>query len=206
MKPKAPILRAAEQVADILKQQQVEAVVIGAVALAAHNYVRHTRDIDLGVSTDPATLRRVLNALREAGFTAELHEPDGADPLGGVIDISGNFGLLQIVNFGGRFPVVIEDALRSATMVVRPGSSLKLVPLPQLVALKLYAGGVKSKADILELLRRNPDADLDIIRATCKRYRLKGLDETLADLTRLLQNPPKRRPSGLHTGGFCRNF
>jgi len=23
---------------------------------------------------------------------------------------------------------------------------------------------------------------------------------------RLLQNPPKRRPSGLHTGGFCRNF
>jgi len=25
-------------------------------------------------------------------------------------------------------------------------------------------------------------------------------------LWRLLQNPPKRRPSGLHTGGFCRNF
>ncbi|MGI6495395.1 MAG: hypothetical protein ACOX5G_04790 [Kiritimatiellia bacterium] len=71
----------------------------------------------------------------------------------------------------------------SATMVVRPGSSLKLVPLPQLVALKLYAGGVKSKADILELLGRNPDADIDDIRATCKRYRLKGLDEILAELT-----------------------
>jgi len=26
------------------------------------------------------------------------------------------------------------------------------------------------------------------------------------DISRLLQNPPKRRPSGLHTGGFCRNF
>ena len=183
MKATTPILRAAEQVADILKQHQVDAVVIGAVALAAHNYVRHTRDIDLGVNADLTTLRRVLTSLREAGLTAELHEPDGADPLGGVIDISGSFGMLQIVGFGGRFPAVIEDAVRSATMVVRPGSSLKLVPLPQLVALKLYAGGLKSKADILEVLRRNPDADLDSIRAACKRYRLQGLDEILTELT-----------------------
>jgi hypothetical protein len=182
MKEAAPILRAAEQVADILKQHRIDAVVIGAVALAAHHYVRHTRDIDLGVNADLSTLRSVLISLREGGFTAELHEPGGDDPLGGVIDISGSFGMLQIVSFGGRFPAVIEDAVRSATMVVRPGSSLKLVPLPQLVALKLYAGGLKSKADILELLRRNPDADIDSIRAACKRYRLRGLEEVLAEL------------------------
>jgi hypothetical protein len=59
---------------------------------------------------------------------------------------------------------------------------LKLVPLPQLVALKLYAGGLKSKADILELLRRNPDANLDDIRAVCKRYRLHGLKDVLAEI------------------------
>lgn len=182
MKETVPILRAAEQVADILKQHRVDAVVIGAVALAAHHYVRHTRDIDLGVNADLSTLRSVLISLREGGFTAELHEPGGDGPPGGVIDICGSFGMLQIVSFGGRFPAVIEDAVRSATMVVRPGSSLKLVPLPQLVALKLYAGGLKSKADILELLRRNPDADLDNIRAACKRYRLQGLDGILAEL------------------------
>jgi hypothetical protein len=63
---------------------------------------------------------------------------------------------------------------------VRPGSSMKVVPLPQLVALKLYAGGYKSKADIVELLTRNPEADADEIRAVCSRYRLHGLEELLA--------------------------
>ena len=182
MGERIPILCAAEQVVEILKQHRIDAVVIGAVALAAYHYVRQTRDIDLGVNADLVTLRNVVASLREGGFTAELHEPDGADPLGGVIDITGGFGMLQIVSFGGRFPAVIEDAVRSATMVVRPGSSLKLVPLTQLVALKLYAGGLKSKADILELLRRNPDADIDSIRAACKRYRLRGLEEGLAEL------------------------
>lgn len=177
-----PILHAAEQVVEILAQHRVDAVVIGAVALAAHHYVRHTRDIDLGVNADLSVLHDVLSTLQENGFTAELHEPDGADPLGGVIDVTGQFGLIQIVSFGGRFPAVIEDAIRDATMVIRPGSALKLVPLPQLVALKLYAGGFKSKSDIAELLRRNPDADIDGIRALCKRYRLSGLESILSEL------------------------
>jgi len=179
---RASILTAAEQVVEILKRHKVEAVLIGGAALAAYHYVRHTRDLDLGVNADLRTLRDVVTALRQAGFTAELREPDDADPLGGVIDVSGGFGLLQIISFAGRFPAVIEDAVRTATVVVRPGSPLKVVPLPQLVALKLYAGGLQSKADILELLRRNPDADRDEICAVCRRYRLQGLDDVLAEL------------------------
>ncbi|NLF22872.1 MAG: hypothetical protein GX590_06880 [Lentisphaerae bacterium] len=90
MKETAPILRAAEQVTDILRHHRIDAVVIGAVALAAYHYVRQTRDIDLGVNADLDTLRHVVDSLREVGLTAELHEPDGADPLGGVIDVSGS--------------------------------------------------------------------------------------------------------------------
>ncbi|OGV68172.1 MAG: hypothetical protein A2498_14965 [Lentisphaerae bacterium RIFOXYC12_FULL_60_16] len=182
MESPLPILSAAEQVAAILERHRVDAVVIGAVALAAYHYVRQTHDVDLGVNADVSTLRDILTSLRQAGFTAELREPDGADPLGGVIDVTGAFGLLQIISFAGRFPAAIEDAIRAATLVVRPGSPLKLVPLPQLVALKLYAGGLRSKADILELLRRNPDANLDEIRAVCTRYRLQGLENVLAEL------------------------
>ncbi len=59
---------------------------------------------------------------------------------------------------------------------------LRLVPLPQLVALKLYAGGSKSRADIVELLRRNPEADLSPIRTACRRYRLRGLEAILREL------------------------
>jgi hypothetical protein len=179
------LLLTAEAILAILVRHHVDAVVIGAVALAAHHYVRQTDDLDLGVSADLPTLRAVLDSLREAGLGAELREPDGDDPLGGVIDVSGRFGLVQIISYAGRFPAVIEDAVRRSTMVVREGSQLKIVPIPHLIALKLYAGGHKSKADIIELLVRNPELDLDEVRTVCAQYRLEGVDELIAESRRV---------------------
>lgn len=181
------LLQAAEQVVRILEKLQVDAVIIGAVAMAAHHYVRLTHDIDLAVNADIQQLRDIAAALHAAGYKADLREPDDSDPLGGVIDVTGSFGMLQIISFADRFPAVIEDALRTTTMRLRAGSSLKFVPLAQLVALKLYAGGLKSKADIFELLTRNPDADLDEIRDACECYHLDGLDEVLREI-----HPPRR--------------
>jgi len=77
----------------------IEAIVIGTAAMATHHYVRHTEDIDLGVNVAVCDLPKVSNNLRLAGFEVAYPEPDGQDPLGGVIDISGAFGLVQIVNF-----------------------------------------------------------------------------------------------------------
>lgn len=175
------LLQTAEAILAILARHHVDAVVIGAVALAAHHYVRQTDDLDLGVTADLPTLRAVVASLREAGLEPELREPDGADPLGGVIDVSGPFGLVQIISYAGRFPAVIEDAVRLSTLVVRDGSPLKIVPIPHLIALKLYAGGHKSKADIVELLVRNPGLDLDDVRAVCAQYRLDGIEELIAE-------------------------
>lgn len=175
------VIRAAEDVAGVLESRGVGAVVIGAVALAAHGYVRFTEDLDLGVNTDLATLGEVAEALRAAGFDVELREPDGEDPLGGVVDVRGPFGLVQIVNYGGRFPAVIDGGLAAADTVIRPGSRLRIVPLPHLVALKLYAGGAKSRADIVELLSRNPEADTAAIRDLCRGWRLRGLDPLIEE-------------------------
>jgi hypothetical protein len=85
------------------------------------------------------------------------------------------------VNYGGRFPAAIEDGLAAADTVIRPESRLRIVPLPHLVALKLYAGGTKSRADIVELLSRNPDADMDAIRDLCQKWRLPGLEPLIAE-------------------------
>lgn len=174
-------LEAAEKVAELLSRHKVDAVVIGAVALAAYRYIRQTDDIDLGVNADVPTLRQIVIALREAGFAAVLREPDGDDPLGGVIDVTGPFGLVQIVSYAGRFPIVIEDAVRGASLVVREGSPLRIVPLPQLIALKLYAGGLKSKSDIVEVLARNPECDVAEVERVCDSYRLRGLKNVLQD-------------------------
>lgn len=88
------MLQAAEDVTRILHSRDIPTVVIGATALAAYHYVRQTADIDLGVNADLPAMRALIQSLREAGFQAELREPDDDDPLGGVIDVTGDFGLL----------------------------------------------------------------------------------------------------------------
>jgi hypothetical protein len=113
-----------------------------------------------------------------------LRLPDTQDPLGGVIDIETPRGFLQIISFADRFPAVIEDAIDSARTTLRPGSRLKLVPLPHLIALKLYAGGHKSKTDIVELLQRNPSLDLEESRQLCRKYHLEGLEEMIEEAGR----------------------
>ncbi len=107
----------------------------------------------------------------------------GAMVIGGVVDVRGSFGVVQIVNYGGRFPAVIDGGLAAADTVIRPGSHLRIVPLPHLIALKLYAGGTKSRADIVELLSRNPDADVAAIRDLCRSWRLRGLDPLIEEAT-----------------------
>jgi hypothetical protein len=75
---------------------------------------------------------------------------------------------------------VIHAAEEVATILEACGVGA-VVPLPHLVALKLYAGGMKSRADIVELLSRNPDGDMAEIRELCDRWRLRGLDGLIAE-------------------------
>lgn len=175
-------LTVAERIAGLLADLNVPVVVIGAIALAAHRYVRFTEDIDLGVNADLKQMRALVEALRSEGYDTEFNEPDGDDPLAGVINISGNFGLVQVISFEDRFPAVIRDALQGEEIVMSPGSKLRIVPIPQLVALKLYAGGYASRADIIELLRRNPQADFEEIHRICRDYRLRGFGQILEEL------------------------
>ena len=135
-----------------------------------------------GVNVAVARMKAVEERLRTKGYMTVFHEPDGDDPLGGVIDRSGPHGLIQVVNFGDRFPAVIQDALEGEAIQARPDLSLRVIPLPQLVILKLDAGGVKSLADCVELLRRNPEADLQEIGKLCRKYRLRGWNRVLAEL------------------------
>ena len=76
---------------------------------------------------------------------------------------------------GGRFELVKINTDDNQRLAMQHG--IQGIP-----AVKLYAGGTRSHADIVELLRRNPDADLEQIRETCRRYRLKGLDRLLDEL------------------------
>lgn len=177
-------IKVAERLQALLDTAGARSAVIGAMACAAWNYPRHTRDFDLGCATDPFTvLEKVARTLREAGLAAECRLPDREDPLGGMLVVEGpGFRRVEVVNFYNplhprRNPgaQAIEGALEGR---LAP-SKLRLVKLTDLIALKLYAGGPKSRLDVLELLARNPDLDLNELQRACK---VAGLEQELERL------------------------
>lgn len=72
-------------------------------------------------------------------------------------------------------------ALAIARAQAFPGSSLRCVTIEDLVALKLYAGGLGDHADVVELLARNPDVDLDAVRATASPFDRQAQLESLIE-------------------------
>lgn len=184
----------AERVAAAAAQRSIPTAVIGAGALALHRLVRATQDVDLASFVDPGAKLRPLEAdLRAQGLHTELRMPDGDDPLGGVLrvwsavdDEDVPVDLVEVVNFDNphrprRTPAAraIRDALS-----LMPGSALRYVQLADLVALKLDAGGRTDLADIVEVLARNPDADLAEIRARAAPFDHGGeLEVLLAEAT-----------------------
>lgn len=175
MSPEPDLLDEAEAVARVLAAEGTPVLLIGAGAMAAHNYVRFTRDLDLAVAISTSALENVTQRLKSYDWKVECCLPGINDPLDGVVDIVTPHGLVQLVNFGGTFPAVIADALDANPQPVRPASPLLITPLPHLIALKLYAGGSKSRLDIIELLRQNPSLERNALEALCRRYRLRGL-------------------------------
>ena len=180
-------LAIAAEVSAILESLGIPSALIGAAALAVHGYPRATMDLNLAVSTDPFTsLREAATRIeRQLGLPVAQTTPDAEDPLGGVLSVAGpEFELVQVVNFlnplsGARNPGA--EAVATAEERDLGGCRLRVVDLPHLVALKLYAGGRKSQLDVLELLERNASADREAIGRVCARFELDEEWRALCD-------------------------
>lgn len=192
--PAPAAFQLADRVAAVAQDLGIESAVIGAVAMAAHNYVRATMDIDLATAVNVyPDLQRLADRLRETGLSVDLRVPDEDDPLGGALrvwesedDHGEPLDPVEVVNFRNPFKPRVTPAPAAITgaVPVAPGASLRYVQLPDLIALKLYAGGLRDHADIVDLLVRNPDADLDEIRARAGHFGERGKLEELIELAR----------------------
>ncbi len=179
----------AERVAALAAGLGINTAVIGAYALAAHKFVRATKDIDLATAVSLGELRRLEAATRDAGLFATLRTPDAEDPLGGVlvvwqrVDDEGDpVEPVEVVNFTNpyvprRTPAIA--AIRDAVPV--EGSTLRYPRLRDLIALKLDTGARRDQADVVDVLAHNPDADLDEIRATCSTYGFDIIEQLIAE-------------------------
>lgn len=173
-------LEVVRRVVEALQTRGIESALIGAAAMAFHNYARATEDIDLATRVDPfGALREVEKDLRGAGLDAVLNLPDSDDPLGGVLRIAGDdFDTVDVVNYLNPFrrgaDALAAEAIASAVTADSFPFELRVVDVAYLAALKLYAGGMKSAADVVELLNRNADrVSFEDVRTVCARFGLE---------------------------------
>lgn len=195
-------LALAEQIAATARQLHFETALIGAAALAVHGYTRGTEDIDLASAIDPRTeLGALEQALVSAGLHTCLRHPDDDDPLGGVLIVWATededgvpVEVVEVVNFNnpGR-PVHTPAAAAIARAQPLPDSALRCVRIEDLVALKLYAGGLADHADIVQLLAHNPDADLAAVRTAAAPFDLGRTLEALIEQASLSRGARRGR-------------
>jgi hypothetical protein len=171
-------LELAEEVAGLVRARGQPVAVIGAIAAAVHGYARATADVDLATDFDPFDmLEQMASELRGKGYDVRVVQPDADDPLGGVMTVrAADCDPVQIVNYynplRSRNPMLAREALENATP--NQLGTLAVVQLPHLIALKLYASGAKSRLDVVELLARHPELDLDALRSLCRRHHLEA--------------------------------
>jgi hypothetical protein len=164
----------------------------GALAVAAHGFVRATRDVDL-VARPP--LPEVARRLGKGGAVARLYRGNAAE---------GDFpclrGALDGVPFDVIPPLVPIDWERGPVALAGRGVRLRVVPLDALLAFKVRAQGPKDLMDAAMLVLLHPDVRptaLELAQAyrALDRFRVWLDDPRLARDARAIQRaeagPPR---------------
>lgn len=155
----------------------VRFLLIGGYALPAYGVVRQTMDTDcLICDADESECRAALKSLgyvenqRTEAFVRYVH------PLAATMDL--DVMLVDLETF---------DRMFNSSLVWPAGEALARVPaLPHLIALKLHAvrncpaRELRDLADVVELLRQNPDAMTEEnLRSACEQYGPSGCYEKI---------------------------
>lgn len=155
----------------VLHEHDVEYVVIGGFALAAHGVVRGTKDVDVFPAPDPDNLAKLADAL--AALQARVHGMDDFDPkeFPAQLDADGLAagGNWVLSTRHGRLDVMQDVAGIRGWEQLRAGAVAYAVPslghaplfagLDDLVAMKRAAGRDQDLLDIAELERARGNLD-----------------------------------------------
>jgi predicted nucleotidyltransferase len=129
-----------------LNDEEVEFVVVGAYALAAHGLPRATGDIDIWVKNSPVNAQRVLRALARFGApVSDLSEDDLTSP-----DMVFQLGVepSRIDFLTGIDGVEFDEAWEKKTQVRIDGLEIYILSKADLLKNKLAANRDKDRSDI----------------------------------------------------------
>jgi hypothetical protein len=135
------------EVIAVLRRESIPHAIIGAAALSAYGVSRSTADVDL-LTTDPRCLTPSPWTPLQGHCGIDIRLGDADDPLRGVVRFS-RPGDLDIDIVVGRHAWQQDCVLRAVEMAVE---DTRVVTLPDLVLLKLYAGGPQDAWDVHQVL------------------------------------------------------
>jgi hypothetical protein len=134
------------RVMETLDAAGIRHAMIGALALAVYGVNRATVDVDLFVTDDSCLKPDLWTNLRSQGVSVDIRQGDLTDPLAGVVRL-GAPGETPLDVVVGKFAWqgrILERA--------EPLADFSVVRAPDLILLKLYAGGPQDSWDIQQLL------------------------------------------------------
>lgn len=132
-----------------LKNAEVEFIVVGAYALAAHGRPRATGDIDIWVWNSPENAQKVISALEEFGAPlSNLSVEDFTTP-----DLIVQLGVepSRIDLLTGVDGLDFSEAWRNKLVVTLDGLEIYVLSRDDLLKNKLAAGRAKDQGDIVWL-------------------------------------------------------
>ena len=139
-----------------LKDEEVEFIIVGAYALAAHGFPRATGDIDVWVSNSLENARKIMRALSKFGAPGfNLSEEDFTSP-NLIIQIGVEpcrIDLLTSID-GVRF----DEAWKNKVSIQIADLEINVLSKADLLKNKLTAGRDKDQGDIIWLKKNQENA------------------------------------------------
>jgi predicted nucleotidyltransferase len=141
-----------KEMLQLLLEEQVDFIIVGAYALGAHGYPRATGDIDIWVKPNNTNSRKLYKALARFGAPLEQIEIDDFSMEGIIFQI----GLIPrridiITKIDG---VTYEEADEDKITVEVEGLMLPVISLEKLIKNKMATGREKDELDIKTLKKR----------------------------------------------------
>jgi len=143
-------------VVSLLKKENVDYAVIGAMAASVHGVVRASLDADAVMSVTTKRLGELEKMFQQAGFQTELRRGDMDDPIPALLAVSDSYGnrVDLLAGLRGMDPKVFTRAIE----VPFQGETLRVVGREDFIAMKLFAGGPQDLSDVRRALAAAKDA------------------------------------------------
>ncbi len=158
-------------VIEILSKINVSYAIIGAFAASFYGVVRASMDTDAIIYFDDSKhgLQNTVKALTEAGLQVNHRTGDFDDPIAAVINVEDTFKNRVDLLFGIKG--MKEDALTRTNQANFQNSSIKIISMEDLIAMKIFAGSSKDINDAIGIIKISADKiNLSLLKELTANY------------------------------------